>query len=273
MLLLAALEKGPLDPEGLREATGKAVRNLGAEGKKKGLTTTLPVALGEVAGLRRYPPRSHQRPLRSAALSICALASESPARLQALARASSHRAGAQILQLDRAGIGCRFSDLFGAGRKSSQDRARSVEAGADRSISQATSASSCRAIVLRSTPLNRRRNRVTRFSAVSIRYFSCAISKTTPDEMAGNGVKSLRTCPATPSSIAAAWWASGNTIQQQNQSLGCPSSRKTRRSRRQSRAQKILCENSLATPDPSAWTAPKAAHPRIAALRKSAASA
>jgi hypothetical protein len=36
------MEKGPLDPDGLREATGKAVRNLGPEGKKKGLTTTLP---------------------------------------------------------------------------------------------------------------------------------------------------------------------------------------------------------------------------------------
>jgi hypothetical protein len=43
--VVAALEKGPLDPEGLREAAGKAVRNLGAEGQKKGLSTTLPVAL------------------------------------------------------------------------------------------------------------------------------------------------------------------------------------------------------------------------------------
>jgi len=43
--VMAALETGPLDPEGLRDAAGKAVRNLGEEGKKKGLTTTLPVAL------------------------------------------------------------------------------------------------------------------------------------------------------------------------------------------------------------------------------------
>jgi hypothetical protein len=46
--VVAALEKGPLDPEALREATGKAVRNLGEEGKKKGVTTTLPLALGEL---------------------------------------------------------------------------------------------------------------------------------------------------------------------------------------------------------------------------------
>jgi len=56
--VVAALEKGPLDPDGLREATGKAVRNLGEEGKKKGLTTTLPVALGRLqteGEIRRIP--------------------------------------------------------------------------------------------------------------------------------------------------------------------------------------------------------------------------
>lgn len=56
--VVAALEKGPLDPEDLREVLGKAVRNLGVEGKKKGLTTTLPVALGrlQLAGeIRRIP--------------------------------------------------------------------------------------------------------------------------------------------------------------------------------------------------------------------------
>jgi hypothetical protein len=56
--VLAALEKGPLNPEALREGTGKAARNLGAEGKKKGLTTTLPLALGELQStgdIRRVP--------------------------------------------------------------------------------------------------------------------------------------------------------------------------------------------------------------------------
>src|ERR1700735_5448278 len=47
---------------------------------------------------------------------------------------------------------------------------------------------------------------------------------------------------------------------QQNQSLGCLSSRKTRRSRKQSRTLRILCETSLATRDLSVWTVPKAAH-------------
>ena len=40
--VLKALEKGPLDPDGIRAATGKASRSLGEEGKKKGLSTTLP---------------------------------------------------------------------------------------------------------------------------------------------------------------------------------------------------------------------------------------
>ena len=44
--VLKALAKGPLDPEGIRAATGKASRSLGEEGRKKGLTTTLPIALG-----------------------------------------------------------------------------------------------------------------------------------------------------------------------------------------------------------------------------------
>ncbi|HEV2689365.1 MAG TPA: crosslink repair DNA glycosylase YcaQ family protein [Bryobacteraceae bacterium] len=56
--VVAALEKEPLDPEGLRERVGKAVRNLGEEGKKKGVTTTLPLALGNLQAsgdIRRVP--------------------------------------------------------------------------------------------------------------------------------------------------------------------------------------------------------------------------
>ncbi len=54
----AALEKGPLGTEELRETTGKATRNLGEEGKKKGVSTTLPLALGklqESGDIRRVP--------------------------------------------------------------------------------------------------------------------------------------------------------------------------------------------------------------------------
>ena len=53
-----ALEKGPLDPEGIRQATGKASRSLGDEGKKKGVSTTLPLALGKLQSsgdIRRVP--------------------------------------------------------------------------------------------------------------------------------------------------------------------------------------------------------------------------
>lgn len=56
--VLKALEKGPLDPEEIRGATGNAARNLGEEGKKKGMITTLPLALGKLQAsgdIRRVP--------------------------------------------------------------------------------------------------------------------------------------------------------------------------------------------------------------------------
>ena len=56
--VLKAVAAGPLEPDALRKKIGDAARNLGPEGVKKGLTTTLPVALGllQAAGdIRRVP--------------------------------------------------------------------------------------------------------------------------------------------------------------------------------------------------------------------------
>ena len=56
--VVEALADGPLDPEGLRQATGGAARSLGEAGKKKGLGTTLPIALGLLQAegrIRRIP--------------------------------------------------------------------------------------------------------------------------------------------------------------------------------------------------------------------------
>jgi hypothetical protein len=56
--VMRVLEQGPLDPDAIRERTGKLSRSLGEEGKKKGLSTTLPLALGamQVRGdIRRVP--------------------------------------------------------------------------------------------------------------------------------------------------------------------------------------------------------------------------
>src|SRR5215831_3221792 len=56
--VLKALAKGPLSPDDIRDATGNASRNLGEEGKKKGMITTLPVALGKLQAtgdIRRIP--------------------------------------------------------------------------------------------------------------------------------------------------------------------------------------------------------------------------
>jgi hypothetical protein len=56
--ILKALAKEPLDPDALRTAVGSAARSLGPEGVRKGLATTLPLALGllQTAGeIRRLP--------------------------------------------------------------------------------------------------------------------------------------------------------------------------------------------------------------------------
>jgi hypothetical protein len=56
--VLDAVAEAPLDPSALRAVLGDAVRNLGDAGKKQGLTTTLPVALGllqATGDLRRVP--------------------------------------------------------------------------------------------------------------------------------------------------------------------------------------------------------------------------
>jgi hypothetical protein len=53
-----ALAKEPLSPDDLRDAVGTAVRSLGPEGVKKGLSTTLPLGLGRLqteGRIRRVP--------------------------------------------------------------------------------------------------------------------------------------------------------------------------------------------------------------------------
>ncbi|MBI3447549.1 MAG: winged helix DNA-binding domain-containing protein [Acidobacteria bacterium] len=46
--ILKALSGGPLEPDAIREATGSASRSLGEAGKKKGVGTTLPIALSKL---------------------------------------------------------------------------------------------------------------------------------------------------------------------------------------------------------------------------------
>jgi hypothetical protein len=57
--VLDALDGGEaMDPDAIRDATGKASRSLGEEGKRKGVTTTLPLALGRLQArgeIRRVP--------------------------------------------------------------------------------------------------------------------------------------------------------------------------------------------------------------------------
>src|SRR5580698_6225065 len=56
--VLKALDSEPLDTDAIRTKVGNAARNLGPEGVKKGLTTTLPLALGLLQSqgeIRRVP--------------------------------------------------------------------------------------------------------------------------------------------------------------------------------------------------------------------------
>jgi hypothetical protein len=56
--VLRALAGGQLEPDAIRAAVGEAARNLGEEGKKKGVGTTLPLALGRLQAegeIRRVP--------------------------------------------------------------------------------------------------------------------------------------------------------------------------------------------------------------------------
>jgi len=57
-VVLKTLDGEPLDPDAIKQSAGKAVRNLGEEGKKKGMITTLPLALGPLQArgeIRRVP--------------------------------------------------------------------------------------------------------------------------------------------------------------------------------------------------------------------------
>lgn len=56
--VVKALAKGPLTPDQIKESVGGAVRHLGEAGKKAGMITTLPVALGALQAdgeIRRVP--------------------------------------------------------------------------------------------------------------------------------------------------------------------------------------------------------------------------
>jgi hypothetical protein len=49
--VVKALADGPLGPDAIRDAVGAHARSLGPEGKKKGLSTTLPLALGPLQAM------------------------------------------------------------------------------------------------------------------------------------------------------------------------------------------------------------------------------
>ena len=130
--VIHALEKGPLDPDGLRAAVGKAVRNLGDEGKKKGLTTRFPwlSASGKTAGdIRRVPVAGRLDQQRYK----YTLWRPNPLRNFKLYphEASLHRARAAVLCVDRTRPHRRVSMVLRAGCEGGEGRPGTFEAGAD----------------------------------------------------------------------------------------------------------------------------------------------
>jgi len=133
---LEVLGKGQLSPDEIRDATGNASRNLGPEGAKKSLTTTLPVALGklQVAGqIRRVPSngRLDQQRYRYA------LWKPNPLdEFKLTAEEVFYRAGPPILSLDRPGIAHRVSVVFKTWRQSSESGDRAARARSGRAWKQ-----------------------------------------------------------------------------------------------------------------------------------------
>ncbi len=84
--VVLAVTKTPLDPAGIKEVVGDAARSLGAEGKKRGTTSTLPLALGrlQTQGLIRRVPidgRLDQQRYRYVAWTPSPLGGKSATRL------------------------------------------------------------------------------------------------------------------------------------------------------------------------------------------------
>jgi len=93
--VLSALKDGPLEPSELRKHLGNLVRNLGEEGKKRGQTTTLPLALGFLQSegrIRRIPVsgRIDQQRYRYAIWDPSPLAGYSKTREEAMEELASH---------------------------------------------------------------------------------------------------------------------------------------------------------------------------------------
>jgi hypothetical protein len=95
--ILKAPAGGPLDPDALRKKVGDAARNLGPEGTKKGLTTTLPVALGHLQAAGAIRPRTDEWAPRPAKLQVCGMEMQSEWNL--------YRSRAALFFVDRARAG------------------------------------------------------------------------------------------------------------------------------------------------------------------------
>jgi hypothetical protein len=109
--VVAALDKadGPLDPAAIKAATGDAVRNLGDAGRKRGVTTTLPLALGILQArgeIRRVPVNGRLDQQRYGYVTWSASPADRETALAELARRYFDWAGPASLKHVRWFAGC-----------------------------------------------------------------------------------------------------------------------------------------------------------------------
>jgi hypothetical protein len=128
--VLAALERGPLDPENCARPPVRPSA-ISARKARRRVTTTLPLALGKLQAsgdIRRVPTNGRFDQQRYQ----YALWRPNPLRGFKLPPEQVHTELARNTLLDRTGVGCRLSGFLRAGRQSGQGRTRTPEAGSDR---------------------------------------------------------------------------------------------------------------------------------------------
>ncbi len=130
--VIQALEKGPLSPDDIREATGKCLAQSRRRGEEERGNHDVASGARQTAGDGRDSTRSSQRASGSAALPLHAMASKPSCRLQAVRRGSVCGTRAQVLPVDWPCHGPRFSGFCRTWSKRFEGCSRTAETCAGR---------------------------------------------------------------------------------------------------------------------------------------------
>ena len=132
--VLNSLSKGPLDPDEIRGATGKASGGVSGHmpgacrGKEERLDYHSPACPRQAPGMWPDTPPVEERVSRPSALPLHAVAAGSAGEIQVVRRRSADGAGPALFFLDWTRNRRRVSVVFGAERQSGQGRNRTAQA-------------------------------------------------------------------------------------------------------------------------------------------------